>query len=421
MKRWLPGIRTLRMLDRDGRLLFFTRATRLFAYGLISVIFVLYLAELGFSEARIGLLLTLTLLGDTAISLWLTTRADRLGRRLMLVAGAILMVLAALIFAGSESFAILLVVATLGVISPSGNEVGPFLPVEQAALAQLTDAEQRTDLFAWYNLVGAFATALGALGGGLVVSLAHWAGAAGAAAYRPAIVLYGVLGVVLLGAFLRLSPAVEVKIRGRTPRTALGLHRSRHTVRRLAGLFAMDAFGGGLIIQSLLAWWFHRRFGVEPAALGVLFLAANVLAGLSHLAAGGLARRIGLVNTMVFTHLPSNLLLFVIPLMPNFGLAATVLLVRFAISQMDVPTRQAYLMAVVSDDERAAAAGLTGVARSVGAAFAPGVASALIGQAALAGLPFFLAGGIKVIYDLLLYRSFIHLRPEHETRASWRL
>jgi MFS family permease len=416
MTRWLPGFTALETLSRDGWLLFATRATRLFAYGLLSVILVLYLAELGFSPARIGLLLALTLLGDTVISLGITTHADRLGRRHMLVAGAALMVLAALLFAVSDSFAVLLLAATLGVISPSGGEVGPFLSLEQAALAQLVSGERRTDLFAWYNLIGAFATAIGALCGGLLVAALQAAGVAGAAAYRPVILLYGILGLVLVAAFLRVSAAIEVGSTVSAGRPQFGLHRSRGTVLRLSALFAMDSFGGGLIIQSVLAYWLHLRFAAEPALLGVLFLAANVLAGLSYLAAGALARRVGLVNTMVFSHLPSNLLLFVVPLMPTFASAATVLLMRFAISQMDVPTRQAYLMAVVNPDERAAAAGVTGVARSVGAALSPGLASVLIGTPGLASLPFFLAGAIKAAYDLLLYRGFIHLRPDHELR-----
>jgi MFS family permease len=334
----------------------------------------------------------------------------------MLQLGALLMVLAAALFASSETFLILLVAATLGVISPSGNEVGPFLSVEQSALAQLVSDDRRTDLFAWYNLTGAFATALGSLCGGLMVAALQATGLSGAEAYRPVVILYGALGVLLLACFLRVSPAAELPASVQRPAARLGLHVSRPVVLRLSGLFAMDAFGGGLIIQSVLAYWFYLRFGAEAATLGVLFLCANVLAGLSHLAAGWLAGRIGLVNTMVFTHLPSNLLLFLIPLMPTFGSAAAVLLVRFAISQMDVPTRQSYLMAVVSPDERSAAAGVTGVARSIGAAMSPALATVLAGTPALAGLPFYLAGAIKAAYDLLLYRGFIHLRPEHERR-----
>jgi MFS family permease len=186
----------------------------------------------------------------------------------------------------------------------------------------------------------------------------------------------------------------------------LGLHESKRTIGKLSLLFALDAFGGGFIIQSIIAYWFHARFNLDPAMLGTIFLFANLLAGISALVAGWLARQIGLVNTMVFTHLPSNVLLILVPLMPNVQWAIGVLLLRFSISQMDVPTRQAYTMAVVRPDERSAAAGVTAVARSVGASVSPMLATMCLGSAGLMSLPFFLAGGTKILYDLLLYRSF---------------
>ena len=186
----------------------------------------------------------------------------------------------------------------------------------------------------------------------------------------------------------------------------LGLHESRWTVFKLSLLFALDAFGGGFVIQSVIAYWLHVQFQLDPAMLGTIFLFANLLAGISALSAGWLARRIGLVNTMVFTHLPSNVLLILVPLMPDVYWAVGLLLLRFSISQMDVPTRQAYTMAVVQPDERSAAAGVTAVARSVGASISPMMATTLIGSAGLMSVPFFLAGGLKIVYDLLLYREF---------------
>jgi MFS family permease len=397
--------------------LFATRCTRLFAYGLLSIILVLYLAEVGLSDAKIGLLLTLTLLGDTAISLWITTTADRIGRRRMLILGALLMALAGVLFASSDSFVVLLLAATIGVISPSGNEVGPFLSIEQAALSQIVPGPRRTKVFAWYNLVGSFSTALGALCGGALVQWCQHLGSIGAAAYRPAVITYGVLGLVLAVGFALVSKAVEVALPARDQpqrKLRLGLHRSRGVVLRLSSLFALDAFGGGFVIQSIIAYWLHLRFGLEPATLGGIFLGANLLAGVSALAAGWLAGKIGLVNTMVFTHLPSNVLLMLVPLMPTAWLAVAVLLLRFSISQMDVPTRQSYTMAVVSPDERSAASGVTSVARSIGASISPALSAALVGTAGLASVPFFMAGGIKVLYDLLLYRSFVSLRPPEE-------
>lgn len=405
-------------LTPNGLILFATRCTRLFAYGLLSVVLVLYLSALGLSDGQIGLLLTLTLLGDTAISLWLTTSADRFGRRQTLLAGAVLMVFAGLLFAVTSQFWLLLLAATIGVISPSGNEVGPFLSVEQAALSQAVPSERRTSVFAWYNLVGSLATALGALCGGSLVQQMQAAGFTGADSYRPLAYAYAFLGLVLAGAFTRLSPAVEAPVSSAPVASRLGLHRSQGVVVRLAALFALDAFGGGFVIQSIIAYWFHLRFGVEPATLGAIFFGANLLAAASALSAAWVARHIGLVNTMVLTHLPSNILLLLVPLMPTLPLAVLVLLLRFAISQMDVPTRQSYTMAVVSPEERSAASGVTTVARSIGAALSPFLAGLLVGDPQWMSVPFFLAGGIKIGYDLLLYRSFISLRPEEERATT---
>jgi MFS family permease len=404
-------------LTSDGWLLFSTRFVRLFAYGLLSVVFVLYLSGLGLSDWQIGLLLTLTLVGDTAISLWLTTTADRVGRRRMLLVGSSLMVLAGLVFAVTGNFWLLLLAAVVGVISPSGGEVGPFLAIEQASLSQIVPGPRRTDVFAWYNLVGSVAMALGSLCGGLAAQLAAEAGMAGPDAYRPVVIAYGALGVLLAVMFFFLSPVTEagpvVPVNGpdAPARSLLGLHQSKGVVFRLAFLFGLDAFGGGFVMQSLLAYWLHVRFGTDPASLGAVFLGANLLAGVSALAAGWLASRFGLVNTMVFTHLPSNVLLILVPLMPSLPWAVGLLLLRFSISQMDVPTRQAYTVAVVRPEERSAAAGVTGVARSVGASLSPVLSAWMMGVPALASLPFFLAGGIKVVYDLLLFGAFASVAP----------
>ena len=401
-------------LTRDGWLLFATRCSRMFAYGLLSVVLVLYLVEVGLHEWEVGLLLTLTLAGDTAISLWLTTTADRLGRRRTLILGAILMVLAGIVFVSTGNFLLLVVAATIGVISPSGNEIGPFLSVEQAALSHIVSDERRTDVFAWYNLVGSFSTALGALAGGLIAEASPHFGVTGAAAFRPVLLAYAGIGVALIGGFALLSSAVEAT-RDESdppPKAVLGLHESRWTVFKLSLLFALDALGGGFVIQSIIAYWFHVRFQLDPAMLGTIFLFANLLAGISALAAGWLARRIGLLNTMIVTHLPSNVLLILVPLMPDVYWAIGVLLLRFSISQMDVPTRQAYTMAVVRPDERSAAAGVTGVARSVGASISPMIATVLVGSAGWMSVPFFLAGGLKIAYDLLLYRALSSSKSE---------
>jgi len=398
--------------NRDIRLLFATRILRMFAYGLLSVVLVLHLASSGLSESQIGLLLTLTLLGDTGISLLITTRADRRGRRRMLVIGACLMVLAGAIFAATRSFWLLLLAATVGVISPSGNEVGPFLAVEQAALTQATPRERHTWIFAWYNLAASFATAFGSLIGGAVAGTLQSYGVGALASYRTLACLYAVAGIGLVAVFSRMSSAVEARaaLGGEPPPRPslfhLGLGASRNKIFKLAGLFSLDAFAGGFVVQAFVAYWFQRRFGASPSLLGSIFFGANILAGLSALTASHLAKRIGLLATMVATHIPSNVLLLLVPLMPSLPLAIAVLLVRFSISQMDVPTRQAYTMALVPEHERSAAAGITGIARTVGASFSPIVAGPLYASAALASVPFFLAGGIKIAYDLLVWRAF---------------
>jgi MFS family permease len=398
---------TLPPLTPDGYLLFATRALRLFAYGFLSVVLVLYLAQRGLSTGLIGLLLSFTLAGDAAISLWMTTRADRVGRRRILVAGAGLMTFAALVFAQTGRVTPLLIAATLGVISPGGYEVGPFLSVEQAALSQIVADARRTQAFAWYNLLGSLATAVGALCGGGLTQRLQGAGVSPLDSYRAVIAGYGAIGVLLALLFTRLSPVVEaVPSAGPPLRTRLGLHRSQGVVLKLSALFGLDAFAGGFVVQAIVAYWFHVRFGVEPATLGAIFFGANLLAGLSALAAAGIAARLGLIHTMVFTHLPSNLLLALVPLMPTLPLAVLTLLARFSLSQMDVPPRQAYTMAVVAPDERAAAAGVTGVARSIGSALSPALAGALLNHPSLLGAPFFVAGALKVLYDALLYRSF---------------
>lgn len=397
--------------NKDVRILFATRITRLFAYGFLSVVLALYLIEAGLSARQIGLLLALTLAGDAAISLWLTTRADRIGRRRMLTVGAILMLLAGVAFLLTRNPILLTVAAIVGVISPSGNEIGPFLSIEQASLTQLVAEGNRTRLFAWYNLAGSFATATGALAGGWLAQVLQSHSWTKLAAFQFVLAGYALAGVALALGFLTLSAAVEVAPTPAAQRRLLGLHKSRAVVFKLSALFALDAFAGGLIVQSMFALWLHVRFGVDTGVIGSIFFGANILAGISALLAANIAARFGLINTMVFTHIPSNILLILVPLMPSLPLAIGVILLRFSISQMDVPTRQSYTMAVVEPDERSAAAGVTGIARSIGAALSPSITGYLLGVPALYAVPFFISGGLKIIYDLALWREFRSAKP----------
>jgi MFS family permease len=412
---------SLKTLTRDGWILFLTRFLRLFAYGSLSVILVLYLVGLGLTESQIGVLLTLTLAGDMLVSLFLTTRADRIGRRRMLIVGAVLMAAAGIAFACTSNLLFLIIAGTVGVISPSGNEVGPFLSIEQAALSHIVPYTTRTEVFAWYTLAGSVATAAGALCGGGLTQLFQKNAITAVASYRVVVISYAALGVMLAFFFTRLSSDAEAvpahdgsRPLGTTP-NHFGIHKSRKVIMKLASLFALDSFAGGFVVQSFAAYWFFLRFGVNPGKLGVIFFWANLFAGISALLASRLASRIGLVKTMVVTHLPSNILLILVPLMPNLSLAVLLLLVRFSISQMDVPTRQSYTMAVVCPEERSAAGGITAVARTTGAAISPLFAGFLFARPALIGVPFFIAGTLKIVYDLLLYRKFVALQPDQET------
>lgn len=387
-------------------LLFTTRTLRLFGYGFLSVVLALYLIESGLDTVMMGLLFSLTLVGDAGISLVLTTTADRFGRKKTLIIGALLMMVAGVVFILTSNPLLLILAAIIGVISPSGNEIGPFLPIEQAMLSQLVSKEQRTGVFAWYGLIGSLATAFGALAGGFLAKLLQNYGTTALDSYRVILLGYALIGGILALVFCGLSPECEAVRPDNSAalQTRFGLHKSRGVVVKLSLLFSLDAFAGGFVLQSFMAYWFHVRFGADEAALGSIFFGANLLAGVSALLAVPLAKKIGLIRTMVFTHLPSNVLLILVPLMPNFPLAISMLLLRFSISQMDVPTRQAYTMAVVDPDERSAAAGITGIARSIGASLSPVAAGALMSL--FIGGPFIIAGGLKIVYDLILYKSF---------------
>src|SRR4051812_2166369 len=410
----------LRNLTPDGWLLFFTRFARLFAYGALSVVLVLYLTSLGLSESQAGLLLTLTLVGDTFVSLWLTTQADRIGRRRVLRIGGILMALAGLVFASTGNLFLLLVAGTIGVISPSGNEVGPFLPIEQAALSHVVSGRARTAVFAWYTVAGAVAAAAGFPFAGAVWELLERKTVSTPGSYRAVVLLYAGVAALLTLFFSRLSPATEASSPKETSdrltpmRHFLGIGHSREIVFKLSALFALDSFAGGFVMQTFAAYWFHLRFGADPATLGLIFFGANILAGLSAFWASWLASRFGLINTMVFTHLPSIFLLFLVPLLPTLSSAVLVLFLRFSISQMDVPPRQPSTRAVVRPEERSATAGITGVARTTGAALAPLFVGVLFANPSLISAPFFIAGSLKIVYDLLLYRGFLEIRPPEE-------
>jgi len=398
-----------RFLSRDGWLLFATSGVRSFAYGFLSVILGLYLDAAGVSATAIGWIFTAALAGGALMTIIITSLADSLGRKALLIIGALLMALAGCVFALSNDPLWLSIAAIFGTISPSGKEVGPFLALEQAILPQTAEDRHRTAIFSAYNLVGSFAGAIGAL----AVSLPGLISTAAISGYRFLIWGYVALAMLLAVLFALLSTNVEAARKSESRARKVGLQKSRGTVVKLAGLFALDALAGGFVVQSIVAYWFYLRYQLDLKVLGGIFFGTNMLAALSFLAAPAIARRIGLLNTMVFTHLPSNFLLLLVPLMPNVELAVAVLLLRHLLSQMDVPTRQSYTMAVVDPGERAAAAGVLSVARNGGAAIAPLFTGAILAAPAL-GLPFLLAGGLKVVYDLLIYTLFRDVKPPEE-------
>jgi MFS family permease len=393
-------------LTRDGRLLFMGRALRTFGFGYLSVILTLYLARRGLSTLQIGAVLTATLVEDALATTALAAIADRVGRRRVLMLTPLFITLAGALLALARQPWLLMIAAVVGTLSPGGQEAGPFSPLEQAALPEAARREALTRAFAWYNVCGFLPAALGALAAGAWLSAARWLGADRMAAYHGLLWLYATSGLALSLLYARLSPAVEARRHSPDVQPAhLGLHRSRRIVAQLAGLQAVDALAGGFVVQSLLVYWFHLRYGVGPEVLGPLFFGTNLLSAVSFLVAARVADRFGLLNTMVFTHLPSNVLLALVPLLPSLPLAAATLLARHLLSQMDVPTRQAYTMALVAPDERSAAAGFTTSARAMAQAVAPVFSGLTMARAAM-GLPFFLAGGLKIAYDLALYFRF---------------
>jgi MFS family permease len=396
-------------LSRDGWLLFATCGVRSFAYGFLSVVLGLYLDAIGLTATTIGWIFTAALAGGAAMTILITAVADRLGRKRLLILGAVLMAIAGSVFAVSHNSIFLVLAAIFGTISPSGKEVGPFLSIEQAILPETTEDHHRTSIFAAYNLVGSLSGALGALAVALpsLLSIPQITG------YRFLVWGYVICAVVMLVLFGWLSPIIEAKTNTSSQSRKIGVRRSRRMVAKLAGLFALDAFAGGFIVQSIVAYWFYLRHSTDLNALGGIFFGTNLLAALSFLAAPAMARRFGLLNTMVFTHLPSNLLLILIPLMPSLELAVILLLARNLLSQLDVPTRQSYTMAVVDPDERAASAGILSVSRNAGAAAAPVFTGAILAAPAL-GLPFLMAGGLKIIYDLWIFAVFRKVKPPEE-------
>jgi MFS family permease len=386
----------------DARKLLATRAIRGLADGVVGVALATYLTSLGFSPFQVGATITGTLLGSAAVTLGVGLLGHRLSRRSVLLGATAMMVLTGIGFARLTTFWPLMVVAIAGTMNPSSGDVSVFLPTEQAALAHTVSGPARTMAFAWYNLVGSLAGAVGALLSAVPAAAAARLGISMLAALRGVFVFYALCAVLAGAIYVSLSPSLEVHPRD-VPRRPLA--ESRAVVLRLAALFSIDSFGGGFIVQSLLVLWLFRRFHLDIGTTAAVFFAAGILSALSQLVSPRIAARVGLIRTMVYTHLPSNVFLILAGLMPYAWLSITCLLLRTAVSQMDVPARQAFVMAVVPPEERAAAATVTNVPRSLAAGLAPLIAGVLLEKTAF-GWPLIVGGALKAIYDVLLLLQF---------------
>lgn len=407
LARALGGGRGIAAVD-DARRVLLARALRGFADGSAAILLPVHLSALGFEAFAVGAITAATLLGSSLLTLGLGLVAHRMSRRRGLVVASLLMAGTGAGFALVEGFWPLLLVALFGTLNPAGGDAGPFLPFEHTVLAQTTNGGARTAMFARYSFLGTMAAALGALSTGAVDWLAPLFGQG--AVVQALFLLYGALGLTNLLLYRDLSPAAELPA-GEPPPAPLG--PSRRRVYGLAALFSLDAFGGGFVVQSLLALWLFERFGMEVATAGMVFFATQTCGALSLFVAVPIARRIGLVNTMVFTHLPSNLFLIAAAFAPGAWSAVALLMLRSLLSQMDVPARSAYVMAIVEPAERPAAASVTNVPRGLASSVSPLIAGWMLTLSAF-GWPLVVAGALKLIYDLALLRGFARVRPPEE-------
>jgi len=403
--RWIPKSATA-----DSRRILATRALRGFGDGLVSVLLPSYLLALEFSAAQVGAIVFGTLLGSAALTLWVGLASHRIGRKPVLLAAAALMFATGLGFAGARGFWVIFAVAVIGTLNPSAGDVSLFLPIEQAALAETVVSSDLTAAFSLYNVGGAFAGAFGALASAIPSAIAPRMGWTLAGAERSGFFVYSALAVIAAIIYSSLTAAIET---APLPAATKPLARSRSIVIKLSMLFSLDSFGGGFTVQSLLALWLFRRFDMSVAAAGSFFFFAGLLGALSQFLSSSIAARFGRINTMVFTHLPANVFLILAGVMPSLKLAIVFLLLRALLSSMDVPARQSYVMAVVPPEERAAAAGVTNVPRSLASAFSPLPAGVMLDYSVF-GWPLICAGSIKILYDVLLLRQFRHVRPSDE-------
>jgi MFS family permease len=407
---------SLEWISRDGKLLLGARIVRTFSYGFLSIILAIYLKLIGFNDVLIGVVLAATLINSVFFNIFSSVYADKIGRRKILVLFSLLMMVSSVIFFITDNYVALIIAALVGTINVTGSEVGAFLSLEQALLPQtVKDIKKRNSIFALYNTVGTFAMSAGVLVSGLPSILQQYYGFDHIGSVKFLFLIYAACAIVVLVIYLLLSKDIEVKdgmknsglsIKNISP-------KSRSIIVKMSSLFAVDSFGGGFVIQSIVSFWFYTRFGADLSVLSYIFAIAGVLTAISFMASTRIASKIGLVNTMVFTHIPSNVLLIILAFAPTFSIAISLYLVRMSLSQMDVPTRQSYLMGVVGENERVSAATITNTSRNIAQAISPSMSGIIIQTLSLSA-PFVFGGILKIVYDVGLFFSFRKIKPPEE-------
>ena|SRR5579864_4734170 len=403
-------------VSRDGKLLLTARIVRTFSYGFLSIVLAIYLKLMGFNEIFIGIVLTATLVNSVIFNIFASFYADKIGRKKILIIYAVLMAISGTIFLVTNNYVALIISALIGTINVTGTEVGAFLSIEQAILPQtVNDIKKRNSIFSIYNMAGTFAMSGGVLLSGFPQYMQKLYGLNQVESIRTLFLFYSACAVVVIGIYFFLSKKIELapniskdtSIRTISP-------KSKGIIAKLSSLFAVDSFAGGFVIQSIVSFWFFSKFGADLTTLSYIFSIAGVLTAFSFLFATKIAYRIGLINTMVFTHIPSNVLLILLAFAPTFPIAIGVYLARMSLSQMDVPTRQSYIVAVVNEDERIAAAGITNTSRNIAQAVSPSLAGAIIQSLSLSA-PFVVGGLLKIVYDIGVYVSFRKIKPPEES------
>jgi MFS family permease len=400
----------------DGKLLLCARIVRTFAYGFLSVILAIYLKLIGFDDILIGIILSITLINSIIFTLFASFYADRIGRRNTLLLYTIMMSISGAIFFVTENPLALIIAALIGTLNITGSETSAFLSIEQSILPQtIKDNRKRNTLFGFYNMAGTFAMAGGILIANLPIIIQNELEFDQIYAIKLLFLFYSLLGILVIGIYLKLSSAIEIKEKEKSlkPISKTLNPKSKKIVTKLSGLFAIDSFAGGFAIQSIVSFWFFIKFDIDLSTISYIFSIGSVLTAFSYLIAAKIADKIGLINTMVFTHLPSNILLILLAFAPNLEIAIVFYMIRMALSQMDVPTRQSYIVAVVEEDERTVSAGITNLSRNIAQAISPSITGYIIGILSLSA-PFIIGGLLKILYDISLYINFRKIKPPEE-------